>query len=96
MIIVVPPQAAARVPVSKVSGRRRAPKGHLHVGVGVDAAGQDVLARRVDDEVGRLACARPATARPPTGPGRQRRHLLVLDQHVRRCGPVGGDKRCRR
>ena len=57
-IVVVPPHAAARVPVSNVSDGVRAAEGHLHVGVAVDAAGDDVLAGRVDH-----AC-RPSSPAP--------------------------------
>ncbi len=65
MIIVVPPQAAARVPVSKVSADVVPAEWHLHVGVGVDAARQHVLARRVDHGVSRLAPRAPRSTRCP-------------------------------
>ena len=48
MIVVVPPQAAARVPVSKVSAAHGAAERHLHVRVRVDPAGHHVLPGRVD------------------------------------------------
>ena len=57
----------------EVVGRDRAAERHLHVGVAVDAAGDDVLAGGVDDRVGRPALA-----------GAQGDDLLVLDQHVDR------------
>ena len=48
-IVVVPPQAAARVPVSKVSDGSGATEGHFHVGVDVDAPGHDEAPGGVDD-----------------------------------------------
>ena len=51
MMVVVPPHAAARVPVSNVSIAVGAAERQLHVGVRVDAAGDHVLAGRVDDGV---------------------------------------------
>ena len=51
MIVVVPPNAAARVPrLERVLGEGAAER-QLHVGVDVDAAGDDVLAGRVDGAV---------------------------------------------
>ena len=47
-MVVVPPNAAARVPVSKSSARRGAAERHVEVRVGVDAAGDHVHARGVD------------------------------------------------
>ena len=81
MIVVVPPNAAARVPVSNVSRRERAAERQLHVGVAVDPAGDDVLPRRVDDRVG---------GRREVGAEHGRRRLdegddaLAVDQHVGR------------
>ena len=51
-IDVVPPKAAARVPVSNVSLANVAAEGQLHVRVDVDAARDHVLAGRVDGLVG--------------------------------------------
>jgi hypothetical protein len=48
MIIVVPPAAAALVPVKKSSDCHGAHEGQLHVRVRVDAAGHHVGAARVD------------------------------------------------
>ena len=48
-MVVVPPQAAARVPVSKVSDGTGAAKGQFHVGVGVDPPGHDQAPGRVDE-----------------------------------------------
>ena len=53
-MVVVPPNAAARVPVSKSSARRGAAERHVEVGVGVDAAGDHVHAGGVDDLVARV------------------------------------------
>ena len=52
MIVVVPPKAAARVPVSKESDAEVPPKGSIHGGVDVDGAGEDVLTLGVDLFVG--------------------------------------------
>jgi hypothetical protein len=89
-IVVTPPHAAAIVPVSNVSDANGAAERQLHVGVGVDAARDDVLAGGVDDPVGgdaeRLGLA-----------GREDRDdRLAVDQDVtglasgrRHDGPVG-------
>ena len=52
MMQVVPPWAAARVPVSKVSEVMVAAEGKLEVGVGIHPSGHDELARGVDDGIG--------------------------------------------
>ena len=57
--VVVPPKAAARVPVSNVSLANVPAERQLHVGVDVDRARDDVAARRID----RLVGAHPAAAR---------------------------------
>ena len=89
MIVVVPPQAAA-APPSKKSSQAAVLRGLLqrHVGVGVDAAGHDVLAGRIDDRV--------ELARLETGPDRL--DLLVADRQVglhdlalQADGPVGDE-----
>ena len=53
--VVVPPKAAARVPVSISSALSGAAEGHVEVGVHVDAAGQDEHAGGVDDRVAESA-----------------------------------------
>ena len=51
-IVVVPPIAAARVPVSKVVGRVGAAEGHVEMRMRVDAAGEHQQAGGIDDFVG--------------------------------------------
>ena len=52
MIVVVPPHAAAAVPVSKSSDENVPPNGQVHVHVRVDPARHHVLAGGVDGAVG--------------------------------------------
>ena len=83
-IVVMPPHAAAIVPVSNVSRRLGAAERHLHVRVHVDAARHDVLAGGVDRRVG----GDPEGRRLPWG--QDRRDRLAVDQHVgRACGRWG-------
>ena len=60
--------------------RHRPAKGHLHVGVWIDATGQEVVARRIDDSVGRDL----------QGPADQR-DRAVFDEDVRHKIVGGGD-----
>jgi hypothetical protein len=59
---VVPPKAAAMVPVSKSSVDVGAAERHVEMGVDVDAAGHDVLARGVDGAVRLVAMGREVAA----------------------------------
>ena len=67
------PRGSAGAGLERVAGQGAA-KGHLHVGVHVDAAGDDVLAGRVDDPV--AAFLGEVARRTERGDG------LVGDQHV--------------
>ena len=75
-MVVVPPQAAARVPVSKVSAAKVPPNGHLHVGVRVDAARDDVLPGGVDH------CGRRSSLGGGGAGGGEGGDAAVLDQDV--------------
>ena len=66
----------------EVVGRRRPAERHVQMRVDVDAAGQDVLVRRVDDRVGV-----DIERRADDG------NLLVLDEHVAPVLIRGGDDR---
>ena len=49
MIVVVPPNAAARVPVSKSSEAEVPPNGKIHMGVWIDSTGDNQLTCRIDE-----------------------------------------------
>ena len=75
-MVVVPPNAAARVPVSKVSDDSVPPnERQLHVGVRIDPAREQQLPRRVDDPVRRDLETALETV-PDQG------HGLPLDENV--------------
>ena len=78
--MVVPPEAAAKVPDFEGLGRRRAHERHLEMGVRVDPARDHVGVGGVD-----LLVALQVLA--------DRLDRLALDQHVRLPRPVGGDDR---
>ncbi len=88
MMVVVPPQAAARVPVSKSSAANVPPKG---ISMWVWAS----IAARHDVQAGGVAAVRSTLpARPSlTARGEQRGDRLPVDQHVGRDRPGGGDDR---
>jgi hypothetical protein len=83
--VVVPPHAAARVPA--VGGFGAAER-QLEVRVRVDAAGDDVLAGRVDHRVG--GCAQVGAEQHRSG-GEQRDDLLAVDEHIGLSAAGGGD-----
>ena len=77
-------------------GRERAAERQLHVGVGVDAAGHDVLAARVDHSLGGRREVAAERARPGL---HERRDALAVDQDVhvdgatrRHDGAVGDER----
>ena len=80
-IVVVPPIAAARVPVSKVVRRRRAAERHVEMRVRVDAARQDQQPRCVHNRV-------PLADRSPRAP---RESCRLQSAHRRTLVAVCGD-----
>lgn len=98
MMVVVPPQAGCSVPVSKVS-QVGAAEGHLHMGMRIDPAGDDVLPRRVDHLVdGGLEIVHAEGG----GPRREQRgDLLAVDEDIglgaagrRNNRPARDERRC--
>ena len=81
MIVVVPPQAAARVPVSNVSDAYVPPNGSSMWVWPSTPPGHDVLAGRVD-HAGRRVAARSAPDPPRSA--RPADDLLAVHQDVRR------------
>ena len=79
-MVVMPPAAAARLPLQKSSTQAGAPggQGRGEVDVGIDAAGKDEESRGVD-----LACA--------PQPGAHRRHLPVTNPDVSRGFAISGN-----
>ena len=83
-IIVVPPHAAARVPVSNVSADFVPPNGISMCVWASIPTGHDVLGCRIDDAVGtRLPCVGE-----PGPTCRQRAPPLVLDKDVHQCRSI--------
>ena len=90
-MVVVPPQAAARVPVSKSSEANVPPKGSSMWVWHVDPAGDHVFAGGVDDAFGTTlgggAWSNPGAATATM--------CLAVDQHLGRIGTGRGDRRFR-
>ena len=81
------PRCRARAGFERVA-RERAPERQLHVRVGVDAAGDDVLGARIDDSVDGCRQVRAEQFRAGREDGDD---LLAVDEDIGRSPPGGGD-----